>query len=494
MNLLWIMADQHRADCLGYMGHTVVQTPHLDRLASEGAVFEQAFCQSPVCMASRASLMTGRYPEAVRVRGMGLLPPQETTLSELLRRGGWRTGAFGKVHLTPEQYTLETLKSDVPTLDWRQFGEAAVLAPPVDDPCKENYGFESYEGCEDILQGHFRAWLGREAPELLEQRPQRVPLAGAPGDLWVSPYPSAYHQTTYIAKRTETFIRQQQRGRPWMAFCSFVAPHHPFEAPAEQIARYDEKAVPLPKAKGGVDGRFIPQPQVDALGEADRLSVEVRRRIVLHYLASISLIDDNVGRLVEALRDVGQLDETVIVYVADHGEFLGNHGLLRKPSLHYDETLRVPLMICGPGVEKGRRVSGLVELVDVYPTLAGLLGIETNAGVQGADWSAALGSGAMVGKEAINSSMFDMAPLVAGKPHGPYGACVTLRTAQWKLNLYPSAGRQYGQLFHLAEDPQESHNLYGEAAWAGVREEMTWHLVRRQHIQADSLPLRLTQY
>ena len=491
-NVLWIMTDQHRADCLGCMGHPTIQTPNLDRLAAEGVVFENAFCQSPVCMASRAVLMTGRYPATVRVRGMGVLPPQETTLPEVLRRNGFATGAFGKVHLTPEQFTLHNLHSDVPILDWRRFAEPAILPPMPDDPMKTNYGFEVHVGCDDACQGNFKAWLKREAPELLDRRPERWSPEG-PGDLYVSPYPSEYHQTTYIAAQAEQFIRSQTGDRPWLTFCSFIAPHHPFEAPADQIARYDADAVPLPEPKGGVDSRFIPGRAAEAVGEMDRYSEAARRRIVLHYLASISLIDDCVGRLLDAVRDPGRLDDTVVVFVADHGEFLGNHGLLRKPSFHYDETLRVPLLLRVPGFDP-RRVAGLVELVDLYPTLLGLLGIPINAGVQGADWSAHLHDGRAIGRDDIYSDMYDMAPLVCGETHGPYVACRTLRSERWKLNLYPDHGRQYGQLFDLRNDPQESRNLYADAACAAVREELLWRLATRCHRQVDPLPLRLTQY
>jgi len=137
-NVLWIMTDQHRADALGCTGGAVL-TPHLDRLAASGVLFENAFCQTPACMASRASGFTGRYPAAVRVRGMGILPPRETTTPEVFRRNGYRTGTFGKVHLTPEQYTLHVLGRDVPTLDLSLFAEAACLDPLPDDPLKKNY-------------------------------------------------------------------------------------------------------------------------------------------------------------------------------------------------------------------------------------------------------------------------------------------------------------------------------------------------------------------
>lgn len=496
-NVLWIMTDQHRADCLGCMGHPVVQTPNLDALARNGVVFENAFCQSPACMASRASLLTGRYPASVRVRGMGVLPPQETTFPEVLRRQGYRTGAFGKVHLTPEQYTLRQLKSDIPILDWRRFAADAAIPPGPDDPCKENYGFETHVGCEDVLQGSHRAWLRERRPELLDHKPQRL-FADGPGDLWVSPYPSELHPSSFIAAAAESYILSQTGTEPWFTFCSFVAPHHPFEAPADQIARYQEDALPLPQRKGGTDASSVPPFINDwkpaAIDETSHYSEAAIRRVVWHYLASISLIDDGVGRLVSALRRSGQADNTIIVFTADHGEHLGNHGLLRKTSVHYDETLRVPLIVSAPGVAGGRRVGGLVELTDLHPTLLGLLGFPINPGVQGIDWSPRLRDGGDIGRDDVHSDMFDITPQKFGTFTGPYGAVQTLRTTEWKLNLYPCAGRMYGQLFDLANDPDESRNLYAEGGCQAAREELLWRLCARLHTNTDPLPLYLTQF
>ena len=495
MNVLWIMTDQHRADCLGFMGHPAVLTPNLDRLARTGVVFENAFCQSPVCMASRAVLFTGRYPATVRVRGMGLLPPAETTFPEVLQRHGFRTGAFGKVHLTPEQYTKQQLHEDVPTLDWHRFAADGCISPIPDDPCKTNYGFQTHVGCEDILQGRFREWLRQTAPALLDAQPRRDLPPGAPRDLWTSPYPSAFHQTTFVASQAADFIAAQSDAKPWFTFCSFVAPHHPFDAPQDQLDRYDAAAIPLPDAKGGVDPAAIPQPMAAAIGEMDAFSEDVQRRIVHHYLASISLIDDGVGRLMEALERSGQADDTLILFTSDHGEFLGNHGLLRKPSLHYDEVLRVPLLLHMPnGALVPRREDGLVELADVMPTLLGLLDVPSPLGVQGRDWSTALRQRDAIGHDDIYADMYHLGPQLFGKQSGPYGAVQTIRTASWKLNLFPAAGPEYGQLFDLRHDPEERCNRYRDPGCWQPREEMLWRLARRCHLMADPLPPYLTQY
>ena len=149
--------------------------------------------------------------------------------------------------------------------------------------------------------------------------------------------------------------------KPWFAFCSFIAPHHPFEAPRDQIEKYDGNEIPLPGWEEDVGPSCIPELVKNAVNEMNRYPAGVQRSIVQHYLASISLVDDCVGKLVTALEETGQMDNTLILFVADHGEFLGNHGLLRKPSLHYDDLLRVPLILRFPGLEPAR-IGGMVEL------------------------------------------------------------------------------------------------------------------------------------
>lgn len=492
-NILWIMTDQHQADCLGCMGNGVIQTPHLDRLASQGVVFENAYCQSPVCMASRASLLTGRYPEAVRVRGMGILPPAETTFPEVLARSGYRTGAFGKVHFTPEKYTQQELGSDIPILDWRRYADDAKLSPIADDPHKRNYGFQTHVGCDDACQGAFREWLRTHHPQWADaERPPGLP--GCPRDTFVSPFPSEAHQSTFIAQQAVDFIAQQQGSdAPWLTFCSFIAPHHPFEAPADQIERYDPADIPLPRRKGGVDMQDVPPRLAAALDEIDQYDEAAQRRIVLHYYASISLIDDCVGRLLEALDETGQADNTIVLFVSDHGEMLGNHGLLRKPSFHYDELLRVPMILRSPGLQPAR-VSGLVELVDVHPTLLALAGLPVNAGVQGTDWSAMLLAANVVGREDIYSDMHDMDPMVCEQGTGPFAACRTLRTARWKLNVYPDHAQTCSQLFDVANDPDETTNLFHEPSHRDTRNAMIWRMLQRLHANVDPLPLRLRQW
>ena len=495
-NLLWIMTDQQRADSLGCMGDPAAQTPHLDGLAQSGILFTRAFCQSPVCMASRAVAFTGRYPGTIPVRGMGLLPPDAVTTPEVLQRQGYATGAFGKVHFTPEQYTLRVLKSEVPILDYRRFADQAQVPLIPDDPCKRQYGFQEHVGCEDCLRGAHRAWLRKVNPGLLHAAKQ--PVDGGPSDLFMSPYPDGYHESAFIARQAIGFIERQSGERPWFAFCSFIAPHHPFEAPRERIARFDPAQFEVPAAAPEEERRLLPERVAQAWHEMDRWTESGKRAVMRHYAASISLIDDGVGQLLHTLRERGELDNTLIVFAADHGEFACRRGLVRKPSLHYDDILRVPLIIRLPGGSgAGRRVEGLVELADLHPTLLGLVGIAPNPGVQGRDWSEALRTGGPIGRESIYADMYDDPVDETRCLHvsgGPYMAVQTLRTERWKLNLYPTAGFRFGQLFDLEQDPGEQVNRYGDPAVRSVREELLWNLNRRRFEQADPVPRILSQW
>jgi arylsulfatase A-like enzyme len=492
MNVLFIIDDQHRADCLGYMGHPCVKTPNLDKLAGESVVFTNAFTPSPVCMAARGAILTGRYPSSIRVRGMGILPPQETTTAELFQRAGYHTGAMGKLHLTPQLYSKAQLGIDSPCLDWRRFAHDAALCPAVDDPCKSSYGFIEHVGCDDTLQGNHRRWVASQNPELADVRPT-YPMPEVSRETFVSPYSTELHQTGFVAHLTQDYIRRRA-AQPWYAWCGFVGPHHPFEAPADQLARYDGLDMPETVTHSLTnDEGLIPAPASSAIGEFSRYPKAYRDLITRHYLAAISTIDDRVGAILQTLRETGQYDNTIIVFTADHGEMLFDHGLLRKPSIHYDATLRVPMLIRVPGVAP-RRVDSLVELTDLHPTLLGLAGLRINPGSQGIDWSNAIHQNQAIGRPEIYSEMCDLSPMVFGEPHGPYMAVRTLRSEQWKLNLYPSAGSQYGQLFDLKNDPAETRNLYAQPDYAAVRFEMTWQLIQRLSRDADPLPLALTQW
>lgn len=171
-HVVLIMCDQLRADALGFMGNAVVQTPNLDRLAARGMIFDQMHVQSSVCIPSRAAILTGRYPRALRMSGgSSLLDPREVTLPECFQRAGYRTGLFGKLHLTPQQYTFKDLKTSHAICDAQPFLEAACIPKLVDDPMKRNFGFQTVVSHEDTLNGDYVQWLSKRDSELAASMP-----------------------------------------------------------------------------------------------------------------------------------------------------------------------------------------------------------------------------------------------------------------------------------------------------------------------------------
>jgi arylsulfatase A-like enzyme len=243
-HIVLIICDQLRADAVGFMGNLHVRTPNLDRLARGGVVFENMFVQTPVCMGSRACLLTGRYLRSVRMGGGApLLDPREVTIAETLQRRGYATGMFGKLHLTSQQYTYQTLGSDRPLCDPAPFLEAAGLPPMPEDPFKRNYGFQQVAGHEDQLWGDYRQWLAERDPALAGMLPHpgmtpwegfrpewdypNCPLA----DTGTTILPADLHPSAFIAVSAADFFRANHSEKPCFLHVSFVDPHHPFEPP-----------------------------------------------------------------------------------------------------------------------------------------------------------------------------------------------------------------------------------------------------------------------
>ena len=513
-NVLLIMTDQHRADALGFMGNGIVQTPHLDRLARRGVIFDNAFAQSPVCMASRAAIHTGRYPTALRVRSMGLLPPTETTLAETLKRAGYATGLFGKLHFTPQQHTLYRLKTDRPILDAGVFLEGAGIASAanraaLDDPCKRNYGFDLSAAVEDFLPGNYLDWLAERSPEHLPYAigenyaaqqegaaygvtPQATRMfAEHAHDCFDSRLPAELHASRFIVEKTVEFVRQN-RGRPFFAHCSFVHPHHPFNAPVPFSRMYPPGEMPVPPA---LDAAACYPPGLPAgvraqIEEGAAFPPQMWQWLLANYYGMISHTDDCLGRLVAELERLELLDDTLIVFIADHGEYIGDHRLLRKGSLLFDSLMRVPLAVTWPrGVPGGRRVAAMVQEIDVYPTVMSLLGLPIHAGVQGRDLSGTLRGGEATGYGRVYCELDDLTNPIHTNPC--YVPSQAVRSEQWKLNYFPLA--RTGMLFNLAEDPAETHNLYYDPAYANPRHELMMDLLDHHHASKDPLPLRLSQ-
>jgi arylsulfatase len=497
-HVILIMCDQLRADALGFMGNDIVQTPNLDRLAGQGTVFDSMYVQTPVCMGSRACIMTGRYLRTLRMGGGApILDPREVTMPEILQRQGYSTAMFGKLHLTPQQYTLEALKSDSSVTDATPFTKDAGIPAIPDDPVKRNYGFQHVTGHEDALWGEYREWLARRDPDLAALLPDigmsswegwntYPDFPEVLGDVGPTCLRAEVHPSMFIGTSAAQFFTENHRKSPCFMHVSFVDPHHPWDPPAEVLKKYDWNNMPLP-AYSDTEGITWPKSMEEKRPDFGKVSPEQTRKTVACYYAMIDMVDQSVGKLVDAVETAGEMDSTIFMFIADHGEFLGSYGLFRKGAHHYDCLIRVPAFITwtGGGIAPGQRQSGLVEEIDLLPTLLGLLRTESDSGIQGIDMSQALLDGGKVGRPWVYCESYFA-------PSGPYVDCWTLRTENAKLNFYPRD--RLGHLFDLKSDPDERVDLFHSEEHRELRDEMTANLLECIHSQTDPIPRMISQY
>ena len=528
------MTDQQRADALGCAGNPIVQTPNIDALAAGGAMFTNAYVQCPVCMASRGAIHTGRYPRQLRMPSMGILPPEEITIAETLRRSGYATGMFGKLHFTPQSYTHIACGSDKP-LDVDAFLAAAGVDTPwvrmaAEDQAKKSYGFDESIGVEDSLWGHWLDWIESESPEHVpvavaenwgpgraDTKYGKVPPATrmfhpTVGDFFDSHIPAELSASRFITDRSIDFIKRNAEV-PFFVHCSFVDPHHPFNAPDPYSRMYDPLDMVVPPA---ADQSQFPTPLRGKAGQdvtrmhgfSDELWCWARA----NYYGMVSNIDDCVGRLVASLDELGVRENTIIVFIADHGEYVGGHRLLYKGSYLFDDIMRVPFIINGPGVGPDRIVvDDLVQEIDVYPTLMSLSGHPIHPGVQGHDLASLIGGGGQ-GQDGVPpwgelpergipgpeqpvhaaAPGYDRVYCEADDlPDPHYVATAAVRTREWKLNYFPHSTT--GMMFNLTDDPEETHNLFDDPGYAGRRHELMCELLDMNDVMKDPLPHRLSQ-
>jgi choline-sulfatase len=467
-NILWICSDQQRADTIHALGNDRIRTPHLDRLAADGVAFTHAFCQSPVCAPSRASFLTGRYPRTTRCRQNGQsIPPYERLLPRILADHGYVCGLAGKLHL------------------------ASCSQGKVEQRIDDGYAVFhwSHHPQPDWPENAYQQWLAGKSASW-------DALYAAPEQDWVKPgVPAELHQTTWCAEMAIDFLREQA-GRPWLCSVNMFDPHHPFDPPAEYLSRYQPSEMPLPKSRPGELANKPRYQRLDHAGAhnqpgflaAATLSGPQQQRITAAYYAMIELIDAQVGRMLAALEDSGQRDNTIVVFMSDHGELLGDHGLYLKGPHFYDESVRVPLIISWPGrCLSGLCADALVELVDVAPTLLELIGLTPEPGMQGRSLAPICrGTCPPSAHRDHVYAEYDN----SWTHHRSYGTM--LRTRQAKIVVYH--GTEPGELYDLEHDPEEFVNLWDSPEHADLKQQMLKRCFDASVFTMDPLPERRGAY
>jgi arylsulfatase A-like enzyme len=479
-NVLLIITDQQRADHVGLAGNPVVSTPHLDALAARSTVFERAHVANPVCMPNRSTIMTGRMPSAHGVIfNDRSLAPNANTFVRRLREHGYLTALIGKSHLqngmsrnaaTP--FPGPPGLSDPWPAGWDEIeATERYEAGDPEDPA-DFYGFGRIEltlGHGSQVGGHHYRWA-RERGATHEQLvagfahdsdvPRRSPhwwqIHGAP-------FPEELYSTTFVTERTIDFIEtSHSSGQPWMAWCSYPDPHHPLSPPTRWLDRHDPDDIELP---GTFDDPGDNWPLhlrlIRALGPTTDNPVlpfgptpaQARAAIAATY-GMIEFVDDGIGRVLATLDRLGIADDTVVVFTSDHGDMMGDHGLILKLAMHFRGCVRVPLLIHAPG-RAPARTSSLASSIDVPHTLLDLCGVEEYRGMQGHSLAAVLeDSSVSVRDHVLIEEDFPMSEFGPGPP-------LKNRTLISDLGRYTRDTAGQEQLFDLIDDPDEMVDLSG---------------------------------
>ena len=472
-NILWICTDQQRYDSLRCYGNGLVTTPNLDQLAAAGVLFEQAYCQSPVCAPSRASFLTGRYPRTTRLRQNGqALPPDEVLVTRLLAEAGYLGGLAGKLHLSACHPKV------CPTTERR-----------IDD----GYTVFNWSHHPDP------EWPGNEYGSWLEAQGLRYERRPFGGSRYVqTSMAPEHHHTTWCADRAIDFIEQTAgTGRPWFCSVNFFDPHHPFDPPLSYLERYLDRLEDLPPPNY-MEGELSDKPpfqQLDHQGAYNQpglfpfaaMNADDHRLIRAAYLAMVVLIDEQVGRLRAALERTGQAGQTLVIAMSDHGEMLGDHGLYLKGPYFYEPAIRVPLLVAWPGVlTPARRSGALVELVDLAPTLLEAAGLPRAPGMQGRSlWPLLTGQAKLdEHRDDVYCEYYHAMPVHQNPP----AYATMLRTRRHKLAVMHRLAQ--GELYDLEQDPGENLNRWNDPACQATKAALLQRLTDRMAWTIDPLPAR----
>jgi arylsulfatase A-like enzyme len=482
VNVVLIMADQMRYDALGCLGNAHARTPALDAIGRRGARFLRHMTPNQMCSPSRATIFSGLLPRHHKLHRNGVaLDPELELLSHRLRRGGFRTHGLGKVHFQP---SAADARYGFPE-SWAFWQTAAS-----DGWRGPYYGFETAEfvlgeSAYCTGGGHYARWLRREHPEVLALYAPDHAVEPAPKDLdeaWKSAVPADLHYNSWIADRAVDFIASADRRHPFFLFVSFPDPHHPFSPPRPYCDRYDPAQMPLPKVVPGeldrmpsyirdqvwvradtpvanpnatylecVLGSLEPREQ-GFLITTSGISEASLRRAIAHTYGAVEMIDNAVGRIVAALEAQGVIDDTLLVFTSDHGELLGDHGLLHKGPPPYRQLIQVPLLLAGPDVPSVE-IRALTSHVDLRTTILELAGVKAEGGDGSSLVPLLRGDAARIREHLFN----EFHPRVVPEQYNH-----SLVSEDWRLTLYPrSAG--WGELFDLRADPEEHCNLFEES-------------------------------
>ncbi len=481
-NILWYCADQMRSDTIAALGNPVIHTPRLDQLVQSGVAFENCYVQNQLCTPSRASFLTGRYPAAHQTyrNGNAFFPPGEKLVSKMLAEAGYECGLVGKLYLSSAGGASETRPDDgYRVFNWSQ-NPGKQVAPGVN---------QYWQWLTDVKGVDPRTWFPGPRPYLCE---------GPPAEL---------SQSAWCAQMAIQFINQNRQG-PWMLSVNPFDPHPHFDPPPEYAKRYKPADMPPPlfrqsdiarqhqfsrvrsqmmEASNPVLTEAEKKTFAPTGGDLNGATPPVRfdgLAVKAAYYAMIENLDDKFGRIIDHLRSTGQLENTLVIFSSDHGELLGDHGLLYKGCKFFEGLVHVPLIISWPGTyDAGLKSNALVESIDIAPTLLDAAGIVIPHYVQGQSLHRLLTGEKDPGhhKDLVITDFNDS--LGTSPIDDDTQASMTF-DGRYKLVVYHSH-RGLGELYDLREDPGEFVNLWQDATHRDLRSDL---LARHLNAMMKTIP------
>ncbi|QDV17202.1 Choline-sulfatase [Gimesia panareensis] len=447
-NVLFLICDDLNCD-IGCYGHPQVKTPNIDRLAKRGVRFKNAYCQYPLCGPSRASFMTGMYPDQTLVRTNPVfvrqMVPNVVTLSQLFRQNGYFATRIGKIFHYGVPGNIGSSGHDDP------YSWDLAINPRGRDKDDEPLIFSVKPG----EYGGYLSWLAAEG----EDR----------------------EQTDGIAVRTAARLIAEygKTQKPFFLAVGLYRPHTPYVAPQKYFDLYPPEEMTIPEVPEGYL-KTLPVPAQKKLTkkkEHFNLSKPLARQAKQAYYAAVTFADAQIGIVLEALEQAGLSDDTIIVFTSDHGYHLGEHRHWLKTTL-FENAARIPLIIAGPGIQaKGQSTSSLAELTDLYPTLAELCELEPPANLSGVSQAKTLSDPS---RQARTSALTQLK------------LNYSIRTPQFRYTEWGPQGTEGVELYDHQSDPEEMKNLAENPEYEQVRQKLS-RLLRQRVVEANRAPAGIKQ-
>ncbi|MEW6358129.1 MAG: sulfatase-like hydrolase/transferase [Planctomycetota bacterium] len=456
-NILILMPDQMRADCMGCAGHPQIRTPNIDRLASEGVRFTQATTVCPICQPARASFINGLYPHNHHMwTNAGRMPPDDETVFHHLKRAGYYTAHVGKSHYYP--HTFGHMRDHEGYMHARGLDYVHETTGPWSTLTMDSYMTDRWA----------KFGLVEKFRHDYHERRKHKGIG-----VWPSPLPIEEFPDTYVGRQVVQFIDTYKEDKPLCLFVGFPGPHEPWDAPAMYFKMYDP--MKTPKAiRSGSPGEWMPDHARERMmsGRQENLDREIIGMIRANYYGKISLIDHWIGEIMSAFAQRGWLEDAFIIFWSDHGEMAGDHLRLHK-SVFYESSIRVPLLLRWPGrIEFGKSSDSPVEIIDVFSTILEATESKPSDRCMGESLWPLLRHPDVHYRDAAYSEIF----------HDGHRNFM-IRTPDYKYAM-DDEGRGY-MLFNLDNDPTEQDNLLGHPNFRNIeqelRESLFHFLVRTQY-------------